>query len=97
MLMQIAALTPNLAAVSSTRFKSLRPDTEGSVTSKTMSTPLKEAITGQPIPGEPSIMASLVALAADAFIAPLTSLTKSPELPLPIFRRAVEKTVSALL
>ena len=54
--------TPSFVAVSSTLSISLIPDTEGSATTSTISTPVMEAITGQPIPGEPSITANLGSL-----------------------------------
>ena len=38
------------------------PDREGSATIKTISTALNEAMTGHPIPGDPSIIAKLVSL-----------------------------------
>ncbi len=72
---------------------SLIPDMEGSATIKTISTPLKDAITGQPIPGDPSIMASSTSAATD-FICFFTSVTSIPEVPLPILSCAVENTFS---
>src|SRR5690554_1574991 len=72
---------------------SLIPDMDGSATINTISTPLKDAITGQPIPGEPSIMANSTSAAAD-FICFFTSVTNIPEVPLPIFSCAVENTFS---
>jgi hypothetical protein len=53
-----AYLCPDISAVFIIRSISLIPDMDGSATIKTISTPLSEAITGQPMPGEPSIIAS---------------------------------------
>ena len=61
---------------------SLSPETDGSVTINTMSTPRKEAMTGQPMPGDPSIMANGTEPAA-FFISSFTALTSKPEFPLP--------------
>ena len=68
---------------------------EGSATIRTKSTPLMEAITGQPIPGEPSIIASGTAFVW-FFKLFFTSVTNKPEVPLPIFSLAVENTSSPL-
>src|SRR5574344_743433 len=87
----ITVIVPNFAAVFMIRSKSLMPDMDGSATIKTISTPLSDAITGQPMPGEPSIIARL-ALTISDFICFLTSVTSIPEVPLPIFSCAVEKT-----
>src|SRR5690554_3837640 len=70
---------------------SLIPDMDGSATINTISTPLKDAITGQPIPGDPSIIANSTSADAD-FICFFTSVTNIPEVPLPIFSCAVENT-----
>src|SRR5690554_8210730 len=73
---------------------SLIPDMDGSATINTISTPLKDAITGQPIPGDPSIIANSTSADAD-FICFFTSVTNIPEVPLPIFSCAVENTFSS--
>ena len=58
-----------------------------------MSTPLTEAITGQPMPGEPSMIASAASLSATSAF--FTSVTSLPELPRAIFSFAVENTASS--
>ena len=77
------------------RSMSLMPETDGSATIRTISTPLSEAMTGQPIPGDPSIIAKGAAGAAD-FICFFTSVTNIPEVPLPILSCAVENTASSV-
>ncbi len=67
------------------------PDWLGSATISTRSMPLTEAITGQPMPGEPSMMARSVSAGAFFSMVIFTSVTSLPELPRPIFRVAVEK------
>jgi len=79
-------------AVSMILFKSLIPEREGSVTIKTRSMPDMDAMTGQPMPGDPSIMAMVSSGLAAFFIRFFTSVTNSPELPLPILSWAVENT-----
>ncbi len=71
------------------------PDMEGSATISAISTPLSDAITGQPMPGEPSIIAISVS-GAFSFMRFLTSVTSRPDVPLPILSCAVEKTLSSL-
>ncbi|MPN24646.1 hypothetical protein SDC9_172048 [bioreactor metagenome] len=85
-----AVFVPNFAAVFIMRSISLIPDMEGSATIKTISTPLSDAMTGQPIPGEPSMMA--MSLLACSVNWRLTAVTSLPEAPLPILSVAVEKT-----
>lgn len=53
-----AVRTRAIDAVRTSRCMSPKPDTEGSVTMSARLTPFIEAITGQPTPGEPSIIAS---------------------------------------
>jgi 7,8-dihydropterin-6-yl-methyl-4-(beta-D-ribofuranosyl)aminobenzene 5'-phosphate synthase len=58
------------------------PDIVGSVTTKPASTPATEAITGQPIPGGPSIIIrSLFSCLAKFLAFCLTKVTSFPELP----------------
>ena len=75
------------------RFKSLIPDWLGSATISTRSIPLTDAITGHPMPGDPSIMASSVSGACFS-MAIFTSVTSFPEFPRPIFKTAVENILS---
>lgn len=89
LLTHTAVRGPRRSAVSSTLSMSLMPDREGSATTSTVCTPVIEAITGHPIPGDPSIMAK-GAFPAAFFICFLTSVTRSPVVPLPILSRAVE-------
>jgi len=56
LLIQAKVITPKCLHNSITLTKSSRPDWVGSVTINTASLPVIEDITGQPIPGEPSIM-----------------------------------------
>src|SRR5574344_2992632 len=93
LLIQTPIFVRNVSAVFMLRSISLIPEIDGSATIKTLFTPLREAMTAQPMPGEPSMMASLVSGLATVFICFLTSVTSFPEVPLPIFRCAVEKTL----
>ena len=93
LLIHTPILVWNCRAVLMIRSMSLIPDKDGSAIISTMSTPLREAITGQPIPGEPSIMARSASMTTD-IICFLTSVTSRPEVPLPIFSWAVENTAS---
>ena len=74
------------------RSRSLSPDSEGSATSRAAWAPLRVAITGQPMPGEPSMTAKPVYSPAACSRRFFTWLTSSPEVPLPILSLAVEKT-----
>ena len=58
------------------------------------STPLTDAITGHPIPGEPSIIASSVSGACFS-IAIFTSVTSFPEFPRPIFNDRCRKDAAS--
>jgi len=56
LLTQTAVFVLKILAVLRILSRSEIPDKEGSATIKTMSTPDSEAITGQPIPGDPSMI-----------------------------------------
>jgi hypothetical protein len=96
LLIHTAILTWKPSPILIIRSISLIPEIEGSATTRTISTPVMDAITGHPIPGEPSIIARSAATLL-SLICLFTSVTSRPELPLPILSRAVEKTVSLSL
>jgi len=86
---QTQAGIPKCRASASTRSKSCSPERVGSATMRTRFAPLKHAITGQPMPGGPSMRTSgHPASRATRRASPRTAETSLPEFPWPGRRRA---------
>ena len=80
LLIMTLVLFLNWVVTSRVRFKSCNPESVGSVTITTSSTPVMVEITGQPIPGGPSIMIVSIPFSLATFLALLRTIsTKRPE------------------